>query len=111
MVRLYPSLVTRLVVPKEKENEKTTAGKESAKLTSRPRSPTRSLSPTSPDMKNSRTPKRRLSVLVPSAPKEYFSSQSVRDAIEAEAERDYEHETWKKGADASATQEALIGLI
>jgi hypothetical protein len=96
------------VVSKEKEKEKITEGKkkESAKFTSRPRSPTRSPSPTSPDMKNSRAPKRRLSVLVPSAPKEYFSSQSVRDAIEAEAERDHDHETRKKGANASATSEA-----
>lgn len=96
------------VVPKEKEKEKITERKkrEGAKVTSRPRSPTRSPSPTSPGMKNSRTPKRRLSVLVPSAPKEYFSSQSARDAVEAEAERDYEHETRKKGAGAGATLEA-----
>ena len=88
------------VVTKEKEKEKQTEGrkKENERFIPRPRSPTRSPSPTSPDVKNSRTPKRRLSlsVIVPSVPKEYFSSQTG-------AERDDERETGKKGAGASAT--------
>ena len=47
-------------------------------------------------MKNAHTPNRRLSVLVPSVPKDYFSSQNARDA---EAKGD-EH---KRGADTGVT--------
>ncbi|KAG6371485.1 hypothetical protein JVT61DRAFT_9520 [Boletus reticuloceps] len=86
------------VVTKEKAREKPSAGKGSKKVTARPRprSPTRSLSPTSPDTKNLRIPKRRLSVVVPSVPKDYFSSPSMLDAPG-------DREIRKKGTDAGAT--------
>lgn len=70
--------------------------KEAEKVTSRPRSPTRSSSPVSPDAKNVHIHKRRLSVLVPSVPKDYFSSQSVQNASEDEGESDRERPSNKK---------------
>lgn len=92
------------VVTKGKEKGKRKEGKkETDKVIPRPRSPTRSPSPTSPDTKNSRTPKRRLSVLVPSMPKDYFASSSVGHAIEADGEGDREHGSEKKRVDASTT--------
>ena len=87
-----------------KENEKEKRSKErrveAERVISRPRSPTRSPSPTSPITRNSCTPKRRLSVVVPSVSKQYFSSQSFR---KAEGDSDHERGTGKKGADAGGT--------
>ncbi|KAH0826411.1 hypothetical protein J3R83DRAFT_5384 [Lanmaoa asiatica] len=88
------------VMAKQKEKEKTKEGrKETEKVTPRPRSPTRSPLPTSPDTKNAHTPKRQLSVLVPSVPRDYFSSPSVPRTIEGE----HEHEIEKKRVDVAAT--------
>lgn len=82
------------VATKGKEKEKMNEPrKETKKAPPRPRSPTRSPSPVSPEMKNARVPKRRLSVVVPFVSKEYFSSQGVRDM-----DGDRERERGKRGS-------------
>lgn len=99
------------VVTKKGEKGKSKEGrKETEKVTSRPRSPTRSPFPTSFDTKNSRTPNRRLSVsvFVPPVPRDYFSSQNVGHAIEAEGEGGRERESEKEGADTSATPAPIL---
>ena len=84
---------------KGKKKEKASEGrKEAPQSTSRPQPPMRSPLSTSPKTTNGRPLKRRLSVVVPSVPKDYFSSQqSVRNAEEY-GKSDDEHEREKTGA-------------
>lgn len=95
------------VATKEKVKGKTNQGKETKKIAPHPRSPTRSPSPTSPGTKSSRGSKRRLSVLVPSVPEDYFSSQEVRGV---ENEDGHERGRGKRKADAgtSSTRRPLV---
>ncbi|KAI9457707.1 hypothetical protein HD554DRAFT_2042292 [Boletus coccyginus] len=82
------------VVTKTTNKAKIGEVREAKKLAPRVPSPTGSPPQSSPGMKNSRTPKRRLSVLVPSVPKEYFSSQSECDVMD---------KTGKEGPDSGET--------
>ena len=89
---------------KEKEKEQASEGRKvTKKATPRPRSPTHSPTPISPKTKNARAPRRRLSVVVPSVSKEYFSSQGAR---EVEPDDDHERETGERGTNLTTTSGA-----
>ncbi|KAG9311151.1 hypothetical protein JVU11DRAFT_8217 [Chiua virens] len=95
-------------VPKSRNDEAMTKAREK-KNHSNGRSETDKAAPQGSNTKNMPKPKRRLSVLVPSVPSDYFSSQSMDDATDAEDED--ERDIGKEEAVSSAKPAAKQQLV